>query len=721
MKNKFKLLIVWAVLLGTVSLYAQSYQKDWENLLMNNRKTVLERAKKINDKHTNIEGLLLKQTALAENGIFYKTDKDFLKNFVKKQDFEYYLYAFWKDPFLFQDESRLNNFKFERISFLEKQTLKKPQIYNSVNYSYAMSAKLLGNDYDAYVKSESKIDAVRDWQFCGVFENLNNSGINTPYPPEKKAYSKEPFNANSNGRVNWFNIPATGHKEAYQTFYNYSEYGNGINYAQSFVTVNDDTDAYVRLGAKAAIKVWADDVLIFEQDRDRKTDLDAYTIKIHLPAGTHRILVKTTNDSEGYFILRLTDAQGRGLKNLTYSATYKPYMKADSSVIRPELLPNEFETYFEQKVKEYPDNVFYQYALIKTYLRSFKANKAQKVLSDLMKKYPKSSMLRLLQTQINDILDESNKNKEIFENIKNDDPDYYFVQLLKLSKPQKMFRKDIKEMEKDLEKIKKSTDQPVIHYTVELFKYLKLQDINKIREVIDRLTEFTQKNGYLSGLIQFSGYYAQLFKMNDKTEKILQDVIKRYPYYSPAYTNLIDLYSDENKDKKVQALYDKLLEKNPMNLDGYFNFARYLYKKQKPSKALPYAEKALKLFPYSFSTMELKGEILQQLNKKREAIRWYEKALQHNSADMDLRDKLFALKGITDPLKKVAKDEKAIYDYIKKNRGKEHKDEYGIHLLYRQINYLVYSEGGYKKRSISVYEVTSSKGAEQHKEYNLGL
>ena len=66
-----------------------------------------------------------------------------------------------------------------------------------------------------------------NWQLCGAFENLNDSGIDIEYEPEIYPKNDKLFDANSNGKMGWYN-PRILQNEGYHTFSNEDEYGNGI-------------------------------------------------------------------------------------------------------------------------------------------------------------------------------------------------------------------------------------------------------------------------------------------------------------------------------------------------------------------------------------------------------------------------------------------------------------------------------------------------------------
>jgi hypothetical protein len=87
---------------------------------------------------------------------------------------------------------------------------------------------------------------------------------------------------------------------------NFNEFGEGINYAQTFFNLDSEQTLIFKLGTGKATKVWLNDVLIFEETEDYMTELDAYSIKVNVPKGNNRILIKTTNTAYSYFILALS-------------------------------------------------------------------------------------------------------------------------------------------------------------------------------------------------------------------------------------------------------------------------------------------------------------------------------------------------------------------------------------------------------------------------------
>ncbi len=713
-----KQLLILSIILLSFSGYAQNKNnKIWNNLLQNKREVARKETKKIRTKTAGMESIVLKQLVNQESGIF-KPDPNFLPAFLKKKDMEYYLFALWKEDYIFSDyhDTGFKKTVFDNIAFMGKQKLTHPQISNSMHYATAVAAREK-NDFDTFNKNIDKINAIKDWQYCGVFENLNDSGINVVYPPESKAQSAKPFNANSNGFVNWYN-PITTEKEAYKFFANHSEYGTGINYAQTFIKSPKTQTVYINLGIGKATKLWLNDVLIFEKDKGRITDMDAYKIKVNLPHGTNRLLIKTTNATYAYFIVRILDEKGNSIKGLTYSNKYKTYKKSTKKEINPIELPNVYEKYFEGKAAKNPKNIFYKYCLINTYLRSEKEDKALKIIEPLVEKYPKSSLLRRLLITIYLIEENNTKVKELKENMDNDDEDYYFSQILKLTNTKELFRKDVAEMNKDLDKIAHTTDMPIIKTTTVLLKALREGNKEKVHNLLDKLIGEAKKMQQAKLIVTYAGLYKQLYKEAKKTENLYKEVNKKYFNYG-AYSRLAYHYKKQNKDKKALDVYAKLAKKLPDDLSILMQEINQLLDMHKYKDALPLIDKGLALFPYSFLLMKKKGQALQQLKQKKEALKWYKKALSHDGADGSLRDKINDLENVKDPLKQYVTEE--AYDYIKTNRDKIKDNNFGINFLLDETNILLYPEGGSKTRNVSIYEVTTEKGIDLLKEYDLGL
>ncbi len=720
-KNLFYLVLIILTSSLFSTLNAQNRaEKIWKLLLENKRKEALDLVKKIKDNNASDEELILKQIVLYENGYLSET-KNFVKALVKRPYAPYYIYALSSTQLLvnYNEYSEINKTKIDYTDILYDASVNNPAVealvaemkhyYDFSQYRGGTAAEIL-----------KKVKPVNQWQYCGVFENLNNSGMDIPYEPETKAVSDKPFNANSNGMINWY-TPSFNGQSLFATFFNHSEYGNGINYAQSFFSTTKPAGYIFKIGVSGPVKMWIDDVLVLEQTLPRPTVPDAYAVKVHLPAGKHRVLVKADND-DSWFILRVFNAQNKLIDpaSLHFTSQYSPYHKATEKELQPEKLVNPFETFFKNPPQGKYTSFFKDYMLFNTYMLNYKNDEAKAILDTYLEKYPKSSLIRNAQYNWANHENDNNLIKEIKENLKNDDPDYYISLLFQLIDTEKLFKMPVDQMNELLDKISRATDNKIIKYTAEFYKAIRAQDVAGIKSGMRNM--YIEGEKFMSPKIMLlvAALYYQILQEPGTSEKIISDMLKKLNV-SDAYELLITIYKEQNKKSQVVKTYENYISHTPdwFKVNVLENYASDLYDFQKYKKMIPVVDQGLKLFPYSFVLMEKKGDALHQLGKDKEALKLYEQAFKHNSADGSLRKKIRDLKKEKDPFDKIKT--KDVYAYIKKHRGKESPENHDINILLDESNVEIFKEGGSRTRSIYAYEVTSDQGVEDLKEFNLGL
>lgn len=194
------------------------------------------------------------------------------------------------------------------------------------------------------------MNAIEDWQYCGAFENLNDSGLETEYEPEVYANNDKLFDANSNGKIGWY-IPVDKQEEGYHFYSNESEYGDGIMYSQVFIDSPSDKEVYLNFGTSSSIKIFVNDAEIYANNMAEHTDLNAFRLKFKLLKGTNRLLVKfSTNSSNDNFFVSLTDETNNKISDLTISNKYKVYNKSTLEQLNVVELNPTFEDYFKDLI-----------------------------------------------------------------------------------------------------------------------------------------------------------------------------------------------------------------------------------------------------------------------------------------------------------------------------------------------------------------------------------
>ncbi|NPA46533.1 MAG: hypothetical protein GXO24_04885, partial [Chlorobi bacterium] len=692
-------------------------QKIWDELLKNNREKALKLSSALKKKK-DAESLILHQIVRTQAS-YWDPDRDFMRSIVRQPGYEHYLYTFQREPFFFYrllGEGNLLKSEIEKVNFYYKAPSHQPLVKAFVT-DLKGYADYFTHKREEAVKEWNDIGVINDWQICGVFENMNESGMQIRYEPETKAFSKEPFNANSNGKVNWF-VPSKTNPYGEIDLSNYSEYGSGIVYAQTFLTNAAPKDVFIRITADDAVKIWLDDVLLFEQIKKDAYDFSEFrAVGLHLPAGQHRLLIKMNNNSDATYRVRFTDANGKPVQGITFSSKYTPYHKATRDELKPRITDHPSLYYFQEKFKQNPDNFLYRLALTELYIYNGRLDDAKKLVEPYLKKYPKSSLLRSLMVNIYTKEENNDKVNEIKENMKNDDPDYYVSALLTLNENKKLMQKDMDAFKETIQRIKKNIHLPEVHFLADLYMSVRTNDKNAMVNLIKNLLDESLRDNNLQYLISFGALYAKGFNKYNEVLSYYNKALKNIETPS-IYNAIIQLYTAQNMLPQAVNYAKKSYEAFPYLISQPKEVADLYIQMNKEKKALPYIDAGLELFPYSFVLMEEKGNVLQHLGKKDEALQWFEKALSHYSGWGKLRKKILDLRGETDPVKTLV--EKDIYDFIKKHRGKIKENNYGYNYLMDAGYYQVYKEGGYKMRQVLIYEVTSEKGVERLKEMNRG-
>ncbi|MEZ4796553.1 MAG: transglutaminase domain-containing protein [Flavobacteriaceae bacterium] len=711
MKKITSILLVF--FLSNIFLNAQKSNDDFWNKLLNNDR---EFANSIfsENKLSTIETLIINEILREENGRFLE-NPNFITNFLKQDDFEYYLYALWNKTYIFDDYldkgfSDKNRNIFKKIN---AANFKNSSIKDAIFYLNSVIARE-DNNWEGYFALNDSIKAIKKWQYCGVFENLNKSGLDRTYLPETVPISEENFDAQSNGFVNWYTSNNTN--EIYRFFTNHEEFGAGVNYAQTFINSKNDERVTLRIGSGSAFKLWLNDILIYENTEDVNTELNAHEIEITIPKGTNRLLFKLAESGNGSYFTVSVLKNNLHLTQIDYSSQYVQYNSSKQSDLNPKVLKNEFETFFINKIKNNPDEFLYKYCLVNTYLRNSKYKEAKDILNTLLKDYPKSSLLRKILMAIYNSEGETSKYNELKKNIELDDPEYYYHFVTKVAEYNELSRMSVVELEEFINKLKSKVDLELLHLTADIFYKARKEDLSGIINTLDEILE--KAGGNVKMLLNLAPLYDRITNDDKKTLNILENLNKNYFNYSTIIA-LANYYDKKNENEKALKILSKDLP-NLSNDNKYLStFINKLQKYQKYDESLKFIDTALENFPYSFKMLELKGDALVQVGKVDEAITTYEQSLKFNSGNSSLRNKIRDLKNETNILKELAISD--AYSHIKENRGKIKKNNYGYNILLDDTNVELFSEGGGKFKATYIYEITSDAGIEMFKEYNLGL
>lgn len=709
-----KILSAIFLLITVGSAGQETNENIWLEILQNNRSNALQQIK--SREINSIQDLITLELVKNENGKF-KTDDDFLEKVVAFEDFEYYMYAFWNSHFFFDEytKSGFNKKNTQNIKFFDTINISESTTKEALKYLKAIVARK-NNDWETYFELNDEIPTIKNWQYCGAFENLNSGGLDTAFPPESLPESKDGFDANSNGTVNWYSNEYRK-RESYQFLEDHGVYGSTVNYAQTFLESPMEQRIFLRLGASDEVKVWLNDVEIFQKKENYYNDIDAHSIQLTLPKGTSRLLIKLADNSASpYFIARLTNAKGDPIKNVSAVSQPSAYVKSTLEGLQINESQHPVESYFEDKLASERGNFFYAFALIKTYLRNSKYVEAKKVLLEYLEKYPKSSLLRGYMYSIHNLEGDKNSAEELAKNIIHDDGDYYLSYVYRLQDSKTLFQLPVSEFEKFVKDFGDATDYGILKESAVLFLNIRKQDKTAMEAKLDDILEkFEDQHDLLKIYV---GLYTSVLEKQEKAIGFYEKLNENYFDYG-ALLKLARFYDKNGAKEKVIKLFKE--KERVLNYDNAFlaDYTYYLFKYEKYDRVIALMNAALKNFPFDFTAMEKIGNSLYQKDDKKKALSVYQEYLKHNGANKKVRKRVEELTK-TDGLLEAYKV-KEVYEYASSNRNKGLPNNYGYNYLLDESLVQIYEQGGGKSIRRYLLEVTSNSGVESLKEINLGL
>jgi len=161
-----------------------------------------------------------------------------------------------------------------------------------------------------------------DWMLVGPFPSDEKlGGHSVVYPPEQALELHAEYDG-VGGKIRWREHHQSGPLLSVDFTKILQPKDRVTAYALCYVTSPVEQDAQIRFGANDADKLWFGGRLLHDSPHESTATLDCYVIPVRLPKGTAPILLKVTNGLGNWgFVLRLTDPQGRPLKNIRCGLT----------------------------------------------------------------------------------------------------------------------------------------------------------------------------------------------------------------------------------------------------------------------------------------------------------------------------------------------------------------------------------------------------------------
>jgi hypothetical protein len=687
--------------------------ETWKLLLTNKRKEARDSFEKHlrKDIDKSIEVFLLDAYIEMESGkiIF---DTEFIENFVKYEESNNYLFPMFNQPFMLGNLSSngYDDYTYQKIDILYNQEhLKTDPVVAYFKNEMDRRRRITDNK----AQTLEVLNPIRQWQLCGVFENLNDSGLDMEYEPETYPKNDKLFDAASNGKVGWYNPPLKQDFAGVHFYYNEQEYGHGIMYAQTFIESETEQEVMLSFGSSSSLKIFLNDVEIYSNNLIQNANINAYQVKFTLSKGINRLLLKSSTIGTTYFFTSMTDLNGTPLNNITFYDTHKPYTKGTIEKINPTEVAPYFEEHFKNLINNKPDNPLYNIALFNAYLYNGKHDLAEDVMENFYVKYPESSIIRAHLATLYSSKGENQKAQELYKNMEISDKDYYYNIVQLFINSDVLSSKTIPE----LQDIKiKAEKLPTKHWSalIDYFIAARNGNIDLMFDVYEDILKISANNENLYSI--YCSFFDSLKNDKEKTIRLLEEIYQEKEIESIA-SSLIRYYNQTGRKEDRIKLLKKQYELYPYINSRANDYVTYLNEEKKYNEVIEVTNTLLQNFPYSFTLLEVQGQAYNNLKEIKQAEKLFRQSLSHNSGNSSLRKMLYDVTKKTDEAEQIVT--KDVYDLIKKRRNSTMKTDYGVVILLDECIINIFPEGGQQYNVTYVYEITSDAGVEYLKEYSL--
>jgi len=712
--NKF-LMVVLCVVLSITAKTQSELNEGWDAFRKNNIDQALEKFQAATkNPSTKAEAHLMLSIIQKD----YYDPKNSFKNFNEflkvSENPEPYMSVLWSE-IMFNGYSKQSP---ERLTLLNS-IISNPK-YSG--YTKARANYTLGEHYQSigdFKKAKTyldKVGSVSTFMVAGTFENISASGFDKIHDPVSSPGLDRTFKNKNHAEVNWFEVTyPSGH---WIDFNKHFFTTNSIIFSQTFCNSDADKDVVINIGTSGSLKLWVNDALIFSEETERNNDMDTYRIPAKLFSGKNRILIQIGSSEldRSNFMLRITDNNGTNITGLTYTNDHNGYSK--KSQPKATAIPLPAEKYFEDKIKEKPNDLLNYFLLAKAYSNNEKMLESQRITNDALKLSPDCSMLvwQLLLVYIK----EENRTalSAAIEKMRKIDPENPIS------------------LEFDYNEAKEKEDYAKCHSIVDKLKTkygnnegftLKEMELanseNKVDELLDLADMAYSKypDTYVFVLYKFqleSGYK----KKPAEGIKVLKAYLKNN-YVTGAYENLASSYLEMGTSAGFEDAMEilKKLQENAVNGASelmvlgniYFSLRDY-------TTAESYYHKALAIAPYISSyhaKLALCYEQMKGYSDKAEKS--YKDAIHYNPKDYEARASLRRLKGEKEVWEVFGEPD---IETIFKNtpEQKDYPEDNSLILL-DETQRVIYPGGGSETKSYFAIKLFNVEGVDIWKEYYVNV
>lgn len=232
------------------------------------------------------------------------------------------------------DRDRIIAFVAEEVVRMGQLIAKQIESSQQIDTPGAISGRISKpGEVDYYRFTIAEGSRLGPWWVIHPFDNTEEKGFDTVYPPEVEIDLKKTYVGKEGRRIKWYRTNTRG-----ENVFSSVPEDDVTGYALTYFESNRDQKYILSLGSDDTIKIWVNDKLIFSKYIHRPLNRGDDVIELPVTKGRNKILVKVTNgygpwgffaDIGGYSIdlsaeklnsplspsLTLLNSEGRVLRN----------------------------------------------------------------------------------------------------------------------------------------------------------------------------------------------------------------------------------------------------------------------------------------------------------------------------------------------------------------------------------------------------------------------
>lgn len=607
-----------------------------------------------------------------------------------------------------------NPLKKERLKYVEK-LIENPNVPGEIK---SLCYRSLGQHYlhlGNYKKSAEiyKMNgALLNWSMTGSFDNISGGGFDKDYGVLSHPETEAEFTDRNGAKVKWFVPPAQRQDQWIDMEYFFAT-NDGITYAQSFVNSPDMKNVQIRVGHSGSIKVWLNDGLILEEEKERNNLHDSYIIETRIQQGVNRILVQVGDHeiNASDFMIRITDEKGNPISGLSSESFNASYKRGAAPEVK--LIMNFHESFFQKMSDSRPDDVFYKILLSRAFRATDRVFEPRNILTKLEMAYPNNPFIKGELISIYNREENANAMKQVMEWFKDHQPNSNVSLILWMNEENE--NKNYKKVDSLLEIYSKNNGENETYLNRKISLYFNMEETQKgISLIREAYRNFPENKTFIG----------QMALVNEKVDNNITEAGKVYSKYLKKHMDvsmwyeLADIKGRSGDFQGMVAIYQKIHTQFPYMTSPRLKLAEYNVKIGRYSIASTFIEECIRIAPYVSRYYTELGEIYSNDNEKNWAELNYKKSLEFNIHNYDARRKLRLLQS----------KQEDIFDYlpkpdvanmIKQAPGKDkYPDDNSIILSYDR-RLVIYETGATEEKTTLVVKMLTNAGVDTWKQFSV--